>query len=262
MVWMTHLGGSAEQTLPMLERFAAAGHPAVSFAPVLHGARGSGDPWAFATEVLAAFRRRMWPILGQTTLEAMRVLTWAQEQSGRPGTGLAGGVSMGGDVAVALAGIDPRVRRVATVAQHRIGRGPTCASSATPRRSSTRANPTRSRSGTRTTSTRAVTSIATSAAQRSPSSWAKRTTMSPRPTPKRSRRARGHRSSGCRHGPSSDLPRSRPLRRHDERSIAPSRRRMAARACAGLDQDLVPRGRTSRRSPPAVSSGTMKPARR
>jgi len=115
VLWMSHLGGSAEQTIPMLERFAAAGHPAVSFDAVGHGSRGTGDPWAFATEVLAAFRRRMWPILGQTTLEAMRVLTWAQEQTGRPGHALAGGVSMGGDVAIALAGIDDRVRRVATV---------------------------------------------------------------------------------------------------------------------------------------------------
>ncbi|MGH3631575.1 MAG: hypothetical protein ACRDRL_29575, partial [Sciscionella sp.] len=115
VMWMSHLGGSAAQTRPMLERFAAAGHPAVSFDAVGHGARGSGDPWAFASEVLAAFRLRMWPILGQTTLEAMRVLSWAQERTDRLGDALAGGVSMGGDVAVALAGIDRRVRRVATI---------------------------------------------------------------------------------------------------------------------------------------------------
>lgn len=115
VLWMSHLGGSAEQTRPMLERFAAAGHPAVSFDAVGHGRRGGGDPWAFASEVLAAFRRRMWPVLGQTTLEALRVLDWAQERTGRRGSVLAGGISMGGDIAVALAGIDPRVRRVATV---------------------------------------------------------------------------------------------------------------------------------------------------
>ena len=115
VLWMSHLGGSAEQTVSMLDRFAAAGHPAVSFDAVGHGARGAGDPWEFASGVLAAFRRRMWPILGQTTLEAMRVLTWAQALAGGAGSALAGGVSMGGDVAIALAGIDDRVRRVATV---------------------------------------------------------------------------------------------------------------------------------------------------
>ncbi len=115
VLWMSHLGGSAEQTLPMLERFAGAGHPAVSFDAAFHGRRGTGDPWEFAASVLASFRRRMWPILGQTTLEAMRVLTWAQERTGRHGGALAGGVSMGGDVAIALAGIDDRIRRVAAV---------------------------------------------------------------------------------------------------------------------------------------------------
>ncbi|MGH7920511.1 MAG: alpha/beta fold hydrolase [Candidatus Dormibacteraceae bacterium] len=115
VLWMSHLGGSAEQALPMLERFAATGHPAVSFDAVGHGKRGSGDPWAFAAQVLGQFRRRMWPILGQTTLDAMRVLTWAQEHVGRAGAVLVGGVSMGGDAAVALAGIDDRVRRVATI---------------------------------------------------------------------------------------------------------------------------------------------------
>ena len=115
VLWLSHLGGSAKQAAPMLEGFAAAGHPAVSFDPVGHGARGAGDPWEFASGVLAAFRSRMWPILGQTTLEAMRVLTWAQELAGCAGSALVGGVSMGGDVAIALAGIDDRIRRVAAV---------------------------------------------------------------------------------------------------------------------------------------------------
>ena len=115
VLWMSHLGGSAQQTLPMLERFAAAGHPAVSFDAVGHGDRGSGDAWGFANEVLAAFRLRMWPILGQTTLDAMRVLSWATEETDSAGGALVGGVSMGGDVAVALAGVDQRVRRVATI---------------------------------------------------------------------------------------------------------------------------------------------------
>jgi uncharacterized protein len=116
VLWLTHLGGSAEQTRPMLERFAAAGHAAVSFDPAQHGRRGTGeDVRNFATTVLASFRQRMWPILGQTTLEAMRVASWAQDRLQLSGPVHAGGASMGGDVAVALAGVDDRVRRVATV---------------------------------------------------------------------------------------------------------------------------------------------------
>ena len=115
VLWMSYLGGYGARNLPMLERFAAAGHPAASFDAPGHGARGSGDRWEFADSVLAAFRRRMWPLLGRTTLEALRVLDWLDGETGAGEGFLVGGFSMGGDVAVALAGIDERVRRVAAV---------------------------------------------------------------------------------------------------------------------------------------------------
>jgi uncharacterized protein len=114
VLWMSYLRGSAAKTVPTLERFAAAGYAAVSFDAPGHGARAEGDPREFSREVLAAFRRRMWPLLGRTTLEALRVLDWATAEVPTD-TVLAGGYSMGGDVAVALAGIDPRVRRVAAI---------------------------------------------------------------------------------------------------------------------------------------------------
>lgn len=114
-LWLTHLGGSTQQTLPMLDRLAEAGFIAVSFDPPEHGRRGSGDPWKFAGEVLGSFRRRMWPLLGQTTLECLRVLDWAQQRFDAGGRIVAGGVSMGGDVAVAVAGIDRRVSRVSAL---------------------------------------------------------------------------------------------------------------------------------------------------
>src|SRR5919204_2085808 len=89
----------------MLERFAAAGHPAVSFDPPDHGERGDDhDPWQLAARVLARFRQLMWPLLARTTLESLRVLDWACAELGVDDDVLAGGVSMGGDVAVALAG--------------------------------------------------------------------------------------------------------------------------------------------------------------
>lgn len=54
----------------------------------------------------------MWPLLGRTTLECLRVVDWAQERWNTDGPVVAGGLSMGGDVSVALAGIDERVSRV------------------------------------------------------------------------------------------------------------------------------------------------------
>jgi dienelactone hydrolase len=58
----------------------------------------------------------MWPLLGQYALEGGRVLDWAQERFAFDGPILAGGVSMGGDATVALAGLDSRISRVAVLA--------------------------------------------------------------------------------------------------------------------------------------------------
>jgi uncharacterized protein len=115
-LWLTHLGGSAEQVEPMLARLAEHGLVAVSFDPPGHGRRGAwSDPREFAGWVLSSFRRRMWPLLGQTVLECLRVLDWIDERLDVPGPRVAGGVSMGGDVAIALAGIDSRISRVAAL---------------------------------------------------------------------------------------------------------------------------------------------------
>jgi uncharacterized protein len=114
-LWLTHLGGSTEQTLPMLTRLSERGLLAVSFDPPGHGRRGSRSPWELANEVLGSFRRRMWPLLGQTTLECLRVLDWVDDTFAVSGPRVAGGVSMGGDVAVALAGIDQRITRVSAL---------------------------------------------------------------------------------------------------------------------------------------------------
>ena len=55
------------------------------------------------------------PLLGQTVLESLRVRDWLTATYGGLGDHVAGGVSMGGDVAVALAGVDGRVTRVASL---------------------------------------------------------------------------------------------------------------------------------------------------
>jgi uncharacterized protein len=116
-LWLTHLGGSSEAEEPMLSRLADRGLLAVSFDPPGHGRRGGGrDPFELGSEVLGAFRRRMWPLAGLTVLESLRVLDWADQKFGIAGCRVAGGVSMGGDVAVALAGIDQRLTRVAALA--------------------------------------------------------------------------------------------------------------------------------------------------
>jgi uncharacterized protein len=112
-LWLTYLGGSAEASRPMLARLARRGLVACSLDPPGHGARGDGRaPAELAAEVAASFRRRMWPLLGQTVLDSQRVLDWIENRFGVPPPHVAAGVSMGGDAAVALAAVDPRIERV------------------------------------------------------------------------------------------------------------------------------------------------------
>lgn len=115
-LFLPYLGGPKEAVAPHLVRLADRGFTALSFDPFRLGERGDGDDRAVATSVFDHFRRDMWPILGQTTLDAVHVLDWATAQLPvESGNVVAGGLSMGGDISVALAGIDHRVTRVAAV---------------------------------------------------------------------------------------------------------------------------------------------------
>jgi dienelactone hydrolase len=109
------LTGTKQDSLPFLQQLAGAGFVAVSLDPWQHGQRGTESGEQLAQRVFGDFRRHMWPILGQTTLDALRVIDWATATLDSGPEVVAGGVSMGGDVAVALAGIDQRVSRVAAV---------------------------------------------------------------------------------------------------------------------------------------------------
>jgi hypothetical protein len=150
-LWPTHLGGSAEQPAPMLARQAERELLAASFDPSGHGRRSAGgEPWELAQEVLGVFRRRMGPLAGRTVLESLRVLDWVDEHFGVGGPGVAGGVSMGGDVAVALDGVDPRIDRVARSSPPRTGPGPGCRRWGRTTSCSIRARLTATRSGSST----------------------------------------------------------------------------------------------------------------
>jgi dienelactone hydrolase len=114
-LWLPHLTGTKEDYLPALRQLAEAGFVAVSLDPWQHGERGIESGEQIAGRVLGDFRRQMWPLLGQTTLDSLRVIDWAMETLQAGPEVVAGGVSMGGDVAVALVGVDQRITRVAAV---------------------------------------------------------------------------------------------------------------------------------------------------
>lgn len=115
VLFLPSLGGSKLQMADAMRDAAAAGHVALSFDPPGQGERASEAPQALFKRVFGAFRREMWPLLGQTTLEALQLLDWAVRTLGvQPGVRLAG-LSMGGDAAVAAAGLDRRIERVVAV---------------------------------------------------------------------------------------------------------------------------------------------------
>ena len=115
VIWLSYLSGSKEAMLPYLQDLAAAGFVALSFDAWQHGARGTEAPQDLAARVFKNFRHEMWPILGQTTLDTLRVIDWAVRTLGAPPQVYMGGVSMGGDISVAAAGLDQRIQRVAAV---------------------------------------------------------------------------------------------------------------------------------------------------
>jgi dienelactone hydrolase len=115
VIWLNGLSGTKEQMQPYLQDLAAAGFVALSFDAWQHGERGTEAQHALATRVFGNFRRAMWPILGQTTLDTLRVIDWALTTLHVAPQIYMGGISMGGDIAVAAAGVDHRIQRVAAI---------------------------------------------------------------------------------------------------------------------------------------------------
>jgi dienelactone hydrolase len=114
-LWLPALGVDKNWVAPFLGQLAEAGFVAVSFDPWQHGERGTESPDQIRQRVFGAYRRHKWPILGLTTLDALRVIDWATDALGTGPTVVVGGISMGGEVAATLAGIDRRVERVAAI---------------------------------------------------------------------------------------------------------------------------------------------------
>nr|WP_319997166.1 hypothetical protein [uncultured Draconibacterium sp.] len=115
-VWLPWLGGDKETGAKELQKLASHGYFAISIDPWLHGDRSGDLQEDVRTLVFQEFRKYMWQILGITTLDVFRVIDWAIDTFKLNKNVVASGLSMGGDIAIALAGIDARVSRVAAIA--------------------------------------------------------------------------------------------------------------------------------------------------
>jgi dienelactone hydrolase len=115
VLWLPWFTGDKESTKPYLLQLAAKGFTALSFDPWQHGERAGESAEELQTRVFGNFRRHMWPIFGNTALETLRVIDWAVAHWNIDRDIYAGGISMGGDIAVAAAGIDARIACVATI---------------------------------------------------------------------------------------------------------------------------------------------------
>ncbi len=115
-IWLNGLTGKKEDMLPYLQALAEAGFAAVSFDLWQHGERGHETREEMANRVFGNFYHDMWPMLGHTTLDTLRVIDWAIPELGVGAPEVCmGGISMGGDISVAAAGLDRRIKRVAAM---------------------------------------------------------------------------------------------------------------------------------------------------
>jgi len=115
-LWIPYLGGDRETCIKELKYLSSKGFLSVSLDPYLHGKRNTVKKPGIRTRVFNDFRAHMWNILGITTLDCMRIIDWATKEFNLNNTVVAGGLSMGGDIAVSLAGADERIKKISTVA--------------------------------------------------------------------------------------------------------------------------------------------------
>lgn len=115
VIWLTGFSGDKDAVKGQLDQLAARGFVAMSFDPYQHGERTKESRQDLATRVRGNIRRFFWPILAYTAEEVPMVVDWAIHNLGvEPNVGI-GGTSMGGDISVAAAGVDWRIRAVAAI---------------------------------------------------------------------------------------------------------------------------------------------------
>jgi len=113
ILWLHAFSWSKEDVEPQLIDLASRGFVALSWDLPQHGTRSLETRDDIKRRVRSDLRRHFWPILAQGADEAPRIIDWALAHLDIQPQIAIGGISMGGDIAVAAAGIDRRIDRVA-----------------------------------------------------------------------------------------------------------------------------------------------------
>jgi uncharacterized protein len=121
VIWLPGFTTDKESVRQQLADLADAGYVALSFDPVDHGERSHRTEREILDPTSGRFRaltdgklyRHFWSILAETAEEVPLIIDWAAATLGvAPEVGI-GGFSMGGDIAVTAAGLEPRITVVA-----------------------------------------------------------------------------------------------------------------------------------------------------
>jgi len=113
VIWLTGFSGQKEALQENLQDLARAGFVGLSFDPLQHGERRIETNDQLRERVRGNIRRYFWPILAQTAEETPTVIDWAIQELGVASRVGMGGISMGGDISIAAAGLEPRIVAVA-----------------------------------------------------------------------------------------------------------------------------------------------------
>jgi dienelactone hydrolase len=115
ILWYPGFSGTKEGTEGQLRQLAARGYVAMSPEVYQHGERRIEPQAQLPLRVRSNIRRYFWPILAKTAEETTPAIDWAIKELGvRPEVGI-GGTSMGGDLSVAAAGVDKRIKVVSAI---------------------------------------------------------------------------------------------------------------------------------------------------
>lgn len=119
-IFLSGLSGTKEGLKKYLPMIASRGYLGVVFDNWAHGERAplkaNGSqitPKELADRTFSNMYRYGWPILGQTALDVTKVIDWFTANMHISKNVVMGGVSMGGDISIAAAGADERIRRIA-----------------------------------------------------------------------------------------------------------------------------------------------------